>query len=110
MTDRLPHEKGFHISWDQIHRDSRALAWRLDGKGPLDGGWKAVAASELRLFTLQNLCNSRRVVRAKLDPLIDGNRLGTDCSTKCWPKVLLENVLLRAVFGEPQNNNYRDKQ
>ncbi len=33
MTDRLPHEKGFHISWDQIHRDSRALAWRLDGQG-----------------------------------------------------------------------------
>ena len=44
MTDRLPHEKGFHISWDQIHRDSRALAWRLDGKGPLDGGWKAIVA------------------------------------------------------------------
>ena len=22
--DRLPHEKGFHVSWDQIHRDSRA--------------------------------------------------------------------------------------
>jgi xanthine phosphoribosyltransferase len=42
MTDRLPHEKGFHVSWDQIHRDARALAWRLDGKGPLDGGWKAV--------------------------------------------------------------------
>ena len=31
MIDRLPHEKGFHVSWDQIHRDSRALAWRLDG-------------------------------------------------------------------------------
>ena len=44
MTDRLPHEKGFHISWDQIHRDSRALAWRLDGKGPDDGAWKAVIA------------------------------------------------------------------
>lgn len=42
MTDRLPHEKGFHISWDQIHRDARALAWRLDGKGPGDGSWKAV--------------------------------------------------------------------
>ncbi len=41
---RLPHEKGFHISWDQIHRDSRALAWRLDGKGPDDGAWKAVVA------------------------------------------------------------------
>ncbi len=42
MSDRLPHEKGFHVSWDQIHRDSRALAWRLDGKGPEDGGWRAV--------------------------------------------------------------------
>ena len=44
MTDRLPHEKGFHISWDQIHRDSRALAWRLDGQGPGDGSWRAIVA------------------------------------------------------------------
>ena len=44
MNDRLPHEKGFHVSWDQIHRDSRALAWRLDGKGPNDGAWKAIVA------------------------------------------------------------------
>jgi len=42
MSDRLPHEKGFHVSWDQIHRDGRALAWRLDGHGPAEGGWKAV--------------------------------------------------------------------
>ncbi|MBM1219230.1 xanthine phosphoribosyltransferase [Ponticoccus sp. SC2-23] len=44
MKDRLPHEKGFHVSWDQIHRDSRALAWRLDGQGPDDGAWRAVVA------------------------------------------------------------------
>lgn len=45
MSDnRLPHEKGFHISWDQIHRDSRALAWRLDGQGPDNGAWRAVVA------------------------------------------------------------------
>lgn len=44
MTDRLPHEKGFHVSWDQIHRDARALAWRLDGQGPDDGAWRAVVA------------------------------------------------------------------
>ena len=44
MNDRLPHEKGFHISWDQIHRDARALAWRLDGKGPDGGAWRAVVA------------------------------------------------------------------
>ncbi|MFN3292489.1 MAG: xanthine phosphoribosyltransferase [Gemmobacter sp.] len=44
MTDRLPHEKGFHVSWDQIHRDARALAWRLQGHGPDNGVWKAVVA------------------------------------------------------------------
>jgi len=44
MNDRLPHEKGFHISWDQIHRDSRALAWRLDKHGPDGGDWRAVVA------------------------------------------------------------------
>ena len=43
-ADRLPHEKGFHVSWDQIHRDSRALAWRLDGQGPDAGAWKSVVA------------------------------------------------------------------
>ncbi len=44
MTERLPHEKGFHISWDQIHRDSRALAWRLEKMAPDGGEWKAVVA------------------------------------------------------------------
>ncbi|MEL7013990.1 MAG: xanthine phosphoribosyltransferase [Pseudomonadota bacterium] len=42
-TDRLPHEKGFHVSWDQLHRDARALAWRLQGDAPEDG-WRAVVA------------------------------------------------------------------
>ncbi len=44
MAEQLPHEKGFHVSWDQIHRDSRALAWRLDGQGPDAGKWRAVVA------------------------------------------------------------------
>lgn len=43
MTERL--DKAFHVSWDQMHRDARALAWRLDGHGPgEDGTWKAVVA------------------------------------------------------------------
>ena len=41
--DRLPHEKGFHVSWDQLHRDARALAWRLQDAAP-ESGWKAVVA------------------------------------------------------------------
>lgn len=45
MTEPLPHEKGFHVSWEQMHRDSRALAWRLDRQGPGPGGtWSAVVA------------------------------------------------------------------
>lgn len=44
MQEKLPHEKGFHVSWDQLHRDARALAWRLDGHGPDGGGWRAVVA------------------------------------------------------------------
>ena len=28
--------KAFPVSWDQFHRDARALAWRLSGFGPFD--------------------------------------------------------------------------
>ncbi len=44
MTDRLPHEKGFHVSWDQLHRDARALAWRLQDNATADADWTAVVA------------------------------------------------------------------
>ncbi|MEM6973167.1 MAG: xanthine phosphoribosyltransferase [Pseudomonadota bacterium] len=45
MDERLPYEKGFHVSWEQMHRDSRALAWRLSGRGPgAEGAWRAVVA------------------------------------------------------------------
>ncbi len=27
-------QKSFPVSWDQFHRDARALAWRLSGVGP----------------------------------------------------------------------------
>jgi len=32
--------KGFPVSWDQLHRDARALAWRLAELGP----WKGIIA------------------------------------------------------------------
>jgi xanthine phosphoribosyltransferase len=32
-------EKAFPVSWDQFHRDARALAWRLAGTG---GQWRAI--------------------------------------------------------------------
>ncbi len=33
-------QKTFPVSWDQLHRDSKALAWRLVSGGP----WKGIAA------------------------------------------------------------------
>ncbi len=35
MTTEEP--KTFPVSWDQLHRDSRALAWRLVDAGPFHG-------------------------------------------------------------------------
>lgn len=32
--------KDFPVSWEEMHRDARALAWRLAGKGP----WKGIVA------------------------------------------------------------------
>ena len=34
-------QKAFPVSWDQFHRDCKALAWRLSGK---NGEWKAIVA------------------------------------------------------------------
>ena len=39
MTNPPP-EKAFPVSWEQFHRDCRALAWRLAGQGP----WEAVVS------------------------------------------------------------------
>ena len=27
----------YTVTWDQLHRDARALAWRLMGRGPFSG-------------------------------------------------------------------------
>ncbi|WP_421851637.1 xanthine phosphoribosyltransferase [Oricola sp.] len=32
-------EKAFPVSWDQFHRDARALAWRISGVG---NGWRGI--------------------------------------------------------------------
>ena len=58
-------EKAFPVSWDQFHRDARALAWRLSGAGPFEaivaitrGGLVAAAivARELDLRIIETVC------------------------------------------------------
>ncbi len=59
--------KAFPVSWDQFHRDARALAWRLNGAGPFDsmvcitrGGLvaAAVVARELEIRIIETVCIS----------------------------------------------------
>lgn len=57
--------KSFPVSWDQFHRDARALAWRLADKGPFQaivcitrGGLvpAAIVARELELRLVETVC------------------------------------------------------
>jgi xanthine phosphoribosyltransferase len=60
-------EKAFPVSWDQFHRDARALAWRLSEAGPFSaivcitrGGLVAAAivARELNVRVIETVCVS----------------------------------------------------
>ena len=57
--------KAYPVSWDQFHRDARALAWRLNSKGPFEaivcitrGGLvpAAIVARELELRIVETIC------------------------------------------------------
>jgi xanthine phosphoribosyltransferase len=67
MTPMRMPEKAFPVSWDEFHRDARALAWRLNGAGPFDaivtvtrGGLvpAAIVARELNLRLIETICIS----------------------------------------------------
>ena len=58
-------DKAFPVSWDQFHRDARALAWRLASQGPWDaivsitrGGLvpAAIVSRELEIRVIETVC------------------------------------------------------
>jgi len=58
-------QKPFPVSWDEFHRDARALAWRLSGAGPFEaivavtrGGLvpAAIVARELGIRLIETVC------------------------------------------------------
>lgn len=58
-------QKSYPVSWDQFHRDARALAWRLSEAGPFSavvavtrGGLvpAAVVARELGIRVIETVC------------------------------------------------------
>ena len=38
------YQKTFPVSWEELHRTAKALAWRLIGQGPDDGQWNGIVA------------------------------------------------------------------
>jgi xanthine phosphoribosyltransferase len=86
-------QKSFPVSWDQFHRDARALAWRLSGAGPFDrvvgitrGGLvpAAVVARELGIRVIETVSvasydydkQGELKVLKTIAPNIIGNELG----------------------------------
>ena len=67
MADKSRYQKMFPVSWEQLHRDCRALSWRLVERGP----WKgilaitrgglvpaAIIARELDIHLIDTICLS----------------------------------------------------
>ncbi|MFQ5954567.1 MAG: xanthine phosphoribosyltransferase [Kiloniellales bacterium] len=67
MPAKTHFTKTFPVTWEELHRDSKALAWRLRGSGP----WKgiiaitrgglvpaAVVARELEIRVIDTICVS----------------------------------------------------
>ncbi|HYD31978.1 MAG TPA: xanthine phosphoribosyltransferase [Azospirillaceae bacterium] len=67
MSDDAKFRKNFPVTWDELHRNAKALAWRLVEKGP----WKgiiavargglvpaAIIARELEIRLLDTVCIS----------------------------------------------------
>ena len=70
MQTTESYKKDFPVSWEELHRNGKALAWKLLDKGPLDGGkWKGIIAvtrggmvpacimaRELEILTIETFC------------------------------------------------------
>ena len=65
MAETQAQQKAFPVSWDQFHRDARALTWRLNGVGPFEaivcvtrGGLvpAAIVARALEIRLIETVC------------------------------------------------------
>ncbi len=123
--------KAYPVSWDQFHRDARALAWRLSNKGPFEaivcitrGGLvpAAIVARELELRVIETICiasydfkkqGELRVLKAiapQIAEIGDGKGAGvlviddlTDTGkTAKMVRDLLPNAHFAAIYAKPQ--------
>jgi xanthine phosphoribosyltransferase len=84
MADQ--YTKGFPVSWEQLHRDAKALAWRLAEKGP----WSGIVA-----VTRGGLVPSAIVARE-----LDVRLIDTICISSYDHKDLGGSQVLKRVAGD----------
>ena len=78
--------KSFPVSWDQLHRDAKALAWRLAEQGP----WQSIVA-----ITRGGLVPAAIVARE-----LDVRLVDTVCVSSYDHQDLREPQILKAVEGD----------
>jgi xanthine phosphoribosyltransferase len=104
-------QKSFPVTWDQFHRDSRALAWRLNEAGPFEacvaitrGGLvpAAIVARELNIRTVDCVA-----VRAGKKVLIVDDLVDTGATARVV-REMLPGAHFATVYAKPKGRDMVD--
>lgn len=129
-------QKSFPVTWDQFHRDSRALAWRLNEQGPFAaivaitrGGLvpAAIVARELNIRVVESVSMKSyahqdqgdvKVLKAISQDIIDRNAAGDKIlivddlvdtgATARVVRDLLPGAHLATVYAKPMGREMVD--
>jgi xanthine phosphoribosyltransferase len=112
---KQPAPKAFPVSWDQFHRDARALAWRLAGKGPDGGPFEAIVCETVCVasyheYDAQGKLEVLKDVAPSIKAIGDGQGRGvlviddlTDTGkTAKIVRAMLPNAHFATVYAKPQ--------
>ena len=89
MTQETQH-KNFPVTWEELHRNAKALAWRLLNTGPHNGSWKGVIA-----ITRGGLVPAAVVARE-----LDIRFIDTFCIASYDDRVQGEVKILKSIQGD----------
>jgi xanthine phosphoribosyltransferase len=106
------YQKSFPVSWEQLHRDAKALAWRLAEKGPWQsvvaitrGGLvpSAIIARELEIRMIDTVCVSsyERVEGSGKGVLLIDDLVDTGRTAKVV-REMLPDAHFATVYAKPE--------
>ncbi|MGB4367144.1 MAG: xanthine phosphoribosyltransferase, partial [Acetomicrobium sp.] len=131
MVSKNRYKRTFPVSWDQLHRDSKALAWRLIDKGQswdkiiaiVRGGLvpAAIIARELDIHYVDTVCVSSYTLKEQgelkiiksIEGIDGGNALIIDdlVDTGKTAKIvrqMLPDAHFATVYAKPDGKPYVD--